>query len=98
MFREISNALLTGFGRPMTLKRGAQSVSYYGMIRGLRADDFIQSAEQGDALCVIPAAQVGLVPKKFDRIIAAGHEYVVQSVRECYAGSELAMYKALIRG
>src|SRR5262245_34460142 len=97
--RSLCNSVLNVFGRPLTLRRGTQSVNFYGKIGGLRADEFIGSAEQGDALCVIPAAQItNMVPKKFDRIIAAGREYVVQHVRECYVGAELAMYKAIIRG
>jgi len=100
MFRAIADMMCQMMGRPMTLVRdGGTTVSFVGKIVGQRADPLLQSAEQGDMLCVIPAAQVTtLVPKKFDRIIANGRVFTVQFVRECWDGAELAHYKAIIRG
>lgn len=99
MFRDFTNAMLNLLGRPMTLKRGATEVPFKGVLRGLRAEELVQSADQGDLLIVIPAAQVTtLVPKKFDKVRASGREFTVQHVRECYEGAELASYKAVVRG
>jgi|SRR5262245_31213061 len=99
MLRELTSTICLRFGRPLMLKRGATTVEFHGVIRGLRPDELVQSAEQSDALCVLPAEQItGLVPKKFDRIIGNGREYTVQFVRECYDGATLTAYKALIRG
>jgi hypothetical protein len=99
MFRGFTDAMCNVFGRAMTLKRGALEVPFRGVLRGLRAEELVQSATQGTLLCVMPAAQLGgTVPKKFDAITANGRTFTVQSVRECYDGGELASYKAYVLG
>jgi hypothetical protein len=86
-------------GRPMTLKRGATEVAFNGVLRGLRPEELVNSADQGTLECVIPAKQMtSIVPKKFDRIAAGGREFTIQFVRECYDGAELSAYKARVLG
>jgi hypothetical protein len=100
MMREQTDAMCRDMGRPVTLAReGLPDAPFLGVIRGLRADDLVGSADQADMLCVIPAAQLtDRAPRKFDRIVANGRTWTVQFVRECYDGIELCAYKALIRG
>lgn len=99
LMRGYTSAMCDLLGRPMALKRGAEIVNFNGVLRGLRGEELVQSADQGEMLCVIPAAQVTtLVPKKFDRISANGREFTIQRVRECWDGSNLAAYKAIVRG
>lgn len=99
MFRAFTDAMCNLLGRPMVLKSGATETNFKGVLRGLRAEELVQSAEQGDLMLVIPAAQLGaVVPRKFDRITASGRSFTVQRVRECYEGAELASYKAIVRG
>lgn len=99
MFRALTSDMCDMLGRPMVLKRGGLEVPFHGVLRGLRAEELVQSANQGQLLCVMPAAQLGsTVPKKFDAVTANGRTFTVQSVRECYDGAELASYKALVSG
>jgi len=100
MLRALTNAMCNLMGRPMLLKHGTSEVPFNGVLRGLRAEELlVQSAAQGDLLCVMPAAQLGAtVPRKFDSVTANGRAFTVQSVRECYSGAELASYKAVVRG
>lgn len=99
MFRALTSDMCNLMGRPMVLRRGGVEVSFNGVLRGLRAEELVNSAMQGQLLCVMPAAQLGAsVPRKFDSVTANGRTYTVQSVRECYEGSELASYKALVSG
>lgn len=99
-FRGYASAMADAIGRPMTLKRGgAELATFSGVLRGLTAAELVNSADQGDMLLFIPAAQIGVtVPKKFDRVIAKGREFTIQRVRECYDGEELAAFKAYVRG
>lgn len=87
-------------GRPVTVKReGIDDVTFTGVIKGLRPDDLVQSAQQGDMTLVIPAEQwSGRAPKKFDKVLANGRMWTIQFVRECYEGPILCSYKAQIRG
>src|SRR5262245_44295515 len=100
MLRAVTDQLCRAMGREATLKRDAMAdVDFVGVIRGIRPDELVGSAVQGDFLVVIPAAQItGRAPKKFDRIVANGRVYTVQFVRECYDGGELCSFKATVRG
>jgi hypothetical protein len=100
MFRAVTDELCRDMGRPITLKReGVADVEFLGVIRGVRPDDLVASAQQADVMVVMPAAQVpGRAPKKFDRIVANGRVFTLQFIRECYDGAELCAYKATARG
>ena len=100
MLRQVTDELCRDMGRPITLKReGVADAQFVGVIRGIRPDDLVGSAQQADMLVVMPAAQLaGRAPKKFDRVVANDRVFTIQFVRECYDGAELCAYKATVRG
>lgn len=95
--------LLALMGRPFTFKRDALEVPVTVFVRGLRADQLVNSELQsgiGLTVDAVPLTAAG-VPylRKFDRLVSAlGESYTVQDSRAAYDGEALVFHDVVAIG
>jgi len=95
--------VLALLGRPFTFKRDALEVPVTAFVRGLRAEELVNSELQagvGLTVDAVPLTAAG-VPYllKFDRLVAAdGQSYTVQDSRTAYDGTALVFHDVVAVG